>query len=84
MTRQAAVEYAGTGVTINAIAPGTINTPILQDITPDMLDQFAAAHAIKRLGTPRDIGAMAAYLCSPEADFITGMTYPVDGGWSIV
>ncbi|NBP54134.1 MAG: SDR family oxidoreductase, partial [Actinobacteria bacterium] len=36
------------------------------------------------LGTPRDIGAMAAYLCSPEADFITGMTYPVDGGWSIV
>jgi len=41
MTRQAAVEYAGTGVTVNAIAPGTINTPILQDITPDMLDQFA-------------------------------------------
>ena len=84
MTRQAAVEYAGTGVTVNAIAPGTINTPILQDITPDMLDRFAAAHAIKRLGSPRDIGAMAAYLCSPEADFITGMTYPVDGGWSIV
>jgi NAD(P)-dependent dehydrogenase (short-subunit alcohol dehydrogenase family) len=84
MTRQAAVEYAGTGVTINAIAPGTINTPILADITPEMLDQFAAAHAIKRLGTPADIAAMAAYLCSPEADFITGMTYPVDGGWSIV
>ena len=84
MTRQAAVEYAGTGVTINAIAPGTINTPILKDITEEMLEQFAAAHAIKRLGTPSDIGAMAAYLCSPEADFITGMTYPVDGGWSIV
>jgi len=70
-------------VTVNAIAPGTINTPIRQDIMLDMLDQFSAADATRRLGTPCDFGAMAAYPCSPEADLIMGVAVSVDGGWSI-
>jgi NAD(P)-dependent dehydrogenase (short-subunit alcohol dehydrogenase family) len=83
ITRQAAVEYALTGVTLNAIAPGTIDTPILADITDEMREQFAAAHAVNRLGRPADVAAMAAYFASPEADFITGQLFACDGGWSI-
>jgi 2-keto-3-deoxy-L-fuconate dehydrogenase len=47
-----------------------------------MRAEFSAAHAIARLGTPRDVAHMAAYLTSPEAEFITGQTFPCDGGWS--
>jgi NAD(P)-dependent dehydrogenase (short-subunit alcohol dehydrogenase family) len=82
ITRQAATEYASCGITINSIAPGTIDTPILAGITDEMRAEFSAAHAIARLGTPRDVAHMAAYLTSPEAEFITGQTFPCDGGWS--
>ena len=82
ITRQAATEYASCGITINSIAPGTIDTPILAGITDEMRAEFSAAHAIARLGTPRDVAHMAAYLTSPEAEFITGQSFPCDGGWS--
>ena len=82
ITRQTATEYASCGITINSIAPGTIDTPILAGITDEMRAEFSAAHAIARLGTPRDVAHMAAYLTSPEAEFITGQTFPCDGGWS--
>jgi len=82
ITRQAATEYASYGITINSIAPGTIDTLILAGITDQMRAEFSAAHAIARLGTPRDVAHMAAYLTSPEAEFITGQTFPCDGGWS--
>ncbi|MFN3216149.1 MAG: SDR family NAD(P)-dependent oxidoreductase [Acidimicrobiales bacterium] len=83
LTRQAAVEYAAHGVTVNAIAPGTIDTPILADITDEMREQFAAAHAINRLGRPSDVAAMAAYFASADGEFITGQCFACDGGWSI-
>lgn len=82
ITRQTATEYASCGITVNSIAPGTIDTPILAGITDEMRAEFSAAHAIARLGTPRDVAHMAAYLTSPEAEFITGQTFPCDGGWS--
>lgn len=83
LTRQVAVEFAAQNILVNAIAPGTIDTPILGDITPEMKEQFAAAHAIKRLGTPEDIATMAVHLFSPDSDFVTGQLFPVDGGWSV-
>ena len=61
ITRQAATEYASCGITINSIAPGTIDTPILAGITDEMRAEFSAAHAIARLGTPRDVAHKAAY-----------------------
>lgn len=82
LTRQAAVEYAPHNVTINAISPGVINTPILGDITEEMLAEFTDHHVIKRLGSPDDIAAMMVHLLSAGGDFITGQNYPVDGGWS--
>jgi NAD(P)-dependent dehydrogenase (short-subunit alcohol dehydrogenase family) len=54
ITRQAATEYASCGITINSIAPGTIDTPILAGITDEMRAEFSAAHAIARLGTPSE------------------------------
>lgn len=81
LTRQAAFEYAKENILINAIAPGTIDTPILGDITPEMKQANAAAHLIERLGRPEEIASMVAYFFR-EGSFLTGLTYPVDGGWS--
>lgn len=83
LTQQAALEYAKSNVLVNAIAPGTIDTPILQDITDEMREQNANAHMIKRLGKPSEIAGMMAYLFDPvDGAFQTGLVFPVDGGWS--
>ena len=66
------------------IAPGTIDTPILQDITDEMREQNANSHMIKRLGRPSEIAGMMAYLFDPtDGAFQTGLLFPVDGGWSV-
>ncbi len=84
LTQQAAQEYAKDNVLINAIAPGTIDTPILQDITDEMREQNANSHMIKRLGKPSEIAGQMAYLFDPvDGAFQTGLLFPVDGGWSI-
>lgn len=81
LTKQAAYEYGDQNVLINAIAPGTIDTPILADITDEMRQANANAHIVKRLGRPSEIASMVAYLMR-EGDFLTGEIYPVDGGWA--
>lgn len=81
LTKQAAYEYGPHNVLINAIAPGTIDTPILADITEEMRQANANAHIVKRLGLPSEIASMVAYLMR-EGDFLTGEIYPVDGGWA--
>lgn len=81
LTKQAAYEYGPQNVLINAIAPGTIDTPILADITEEMRQANANAHIVRRLGLPAEIASMVAYLMR-EGDFLTGEIYPVDGGWA--
>jgi NAD(P)-dependent dehydrogenase (short-subunit alcohol dehydrogenase family) len=83
LTQQAALNYAPQNVLINAICPGTIDTPILADITPEMKQQNANSHMIKRLGRPEEIAGKMAYFFSEDGDFSTGLTECVDGGWSI-
>ena len=83
LTRQAAVEYAPQNILINAIAPGTIDTPILAGVRPEDLETFAAAHVVNRLGRPEEVAAMMVHFFSPDGDFLTGQLYPVCGGWSI-
>ncbi|KID28712.1 dehydrogenase of unknown specificity, short-chain alcohol dehydrogenase like [Prauserella sp. Am3] len=80
LTRQVAYEYGQDGILVNAIAPGTIDTPILGDITPEMKQANAAAHIVDRLGRPEEIASMVSYLMR-EGSFLTGVVYPVDGGW---
>ena len=83
LTRQAAIEYAEHNVLVNAVAPGTIDTPILAGVQPEHLADFAAAHAINRLGRPEEIAAMMVHFFSDDGDFLTGQLYPVCGGWSV-
>jgi len=83
MTEALAVELAPYGINVNAICPGMIETkmvdPFLAD--PKIKEGFLARIPKKRLGQPKDIGVAAVFLASEEADYITGATLVVDGGW---
>lgn len=82
MSRQAAIEYASSGIRFNVVCPGVIETPILGDITEELKSHVIAATPVGRIGRPEDIGHMISYLLSPRAAFITGQVFAVDGGWT--
>jgi NAD(P)-dependent dehydrogenase (short-subunit alcohol dehydrogenase family) len=84
LTKTAALEYAAQNIRVNAICPGVIWTPMVQRLTGDDEDAkaaFVAMEPVNRLGTPEDIAAMALYLASDEAAFVTGAALPIDGGF---
>jgi NAD(P)-dependent dehydrogenase (short-subunit alcohol dehydrogenase family) len=82
ITKNAGQTYASKGVRVNAICPGYIDTPMLRNsATEEMMKMGAAMHPIGRLGRADEIAAMALFLCSDSASFITGGIYPVDGGY---
>lgn len=83
LTRQVAFDYGDDSVRVNAICPGTIRTPLLDDVTPEMVAHFESKHILKRLGTGADVAAMVAFLLSDDADFVTGQSLNCDGGWSV-
>ncbi|MBD2826827.1 SDR family NAD(P)-dependent oxidoreductase [Xenorhabdus szentirmaii] len=78
--RSAALEYAGHGITINAIMPGMIMTEGLQAFGDDFLNHTKKMVPMQALGVPEDIGYAACFLASDEARYITGQTIVVDGG----
>ena len=86
LTQQAAVEYARSGVRVNAVAPGTIMTPMNERILAESDDAaalekaWANHHPLGRLGQPFEVAAAVAFLASDDASFITGALVPVDGG----
>lgn len=84
LTRELAMDYSRHGIRINAIAPGTIRTPMteghFQD--PDRAARIAGSHAIGRGGEPEEVAAPIAFLCSDDASYITGAILAVDGGYS--
>jgi NAD(P)-dependent dehydrogenase (short-subunit alcohol dehydrogenase family) len=85
LTRSAALEYAPRGIRINAICPGTIETPMVtQMIESGNLDRdwAAATQPIGRLGSAEEIAAAVLWLCSPGASFVVGVALPVDGGYT--
>lgn len=81
MTRGLALEIAKTGVTANAIAPAIIDTDIMGGtITEDRLDYFTSRLPVGRLGRVDEVSALIAFLIGPEAGYITGATYNINGG----
>lgn len=85
LTKSAALEYASRGIQINAVCPGTIETPMVADmIARGELDPQAAAadQPIGRLGRGEEIAAAVLWLCSPGASFVHGVALPVDGGYT--
>ncbi|GAB2869554.1 SDR family NAD(P)-dependent oxidoreductase [Streptomyces mayteni] len=84
LTGSAALEYAPRGIRINAVCPGTIDTPMVSDmIAKGELDRAAAEanQPINRLGTADEIAQAVLWLCSPGASFVIGVALPVDGGY---
>jgi NAD(P)-dependent dehydrogenase (short-subunit alcohol dehydrogenase family) len=86
LTKHLAVEWAGKGIRVNAVAPGTINTERVQRLPeepggPEYLEVIKAAHPMGRLGEPSEVAKAILFLASDEASFITGAILPVDGGF---
>ena len=80
MMKVAAREAAPMGMTVNALAPGSIDTPMLKQILADETAPIAAVIPLKRIGMPDDVAAAASYLASPEAAYVTGATIDINGG----
>ena len=84
LTKTAALEYAKTGIRVNAVCPGPIDTPMLQkgmDRFPQVIEKMIKAQPNGRLGKPEEIAEAAVWLCSDAASFVTGLAMPVDGGY---
>ncbi len=88
LTRSAALDLAKTGVRVNCLCPGRVETPwVAQMLTryPDEAAarrEMAATQAMGRMGTPTEVAAAALFLVSDEASYMTGVALPVDGGWT--
>ena len=84
LTKTAALEYATSGIRVNAVCPGVINTPMIERFTggdPDAEAQLSAAAPVRRMGQPEEIADAVLWLCSDGASFTTGQALAVDGGW---
>jgi 3-hydroxybutyrate dehydrogenase len=95
VTRAVAMETARTGITCNALCPGTLPTPAIQGKIADIAaregraieettsDYLASRQPTRRFIAMEAVGAMAVFLCGPSGQDITGATLPIDGGWSV-
>ncbi len=81
MTESMAAEWAELGITVNAIGPGVIETPMTQPITEELAKEISTRIPLKRIGKPEEISAAVVFLASEEASYVTGATIYVDGGW---
>jgi acetoacetyl-CoA reductase len=79
-TKALAQEGARLGITVNTVAPGYINTEMLQAVPPEQLAKIAAKIPVGRLGEAHEIARMVAFLCAEESGFITGSTISINGG----
>jgi NAD(P)-dependent dehydrogenase (short-subunit alcohol dehydrogenase family) len=86
LTRQLALELGPANIQVNALAPGVIKTRFSTVLwqTPQIADPMLNRLPLGRFGEPADVAALALFLASPAADYITGGVFPVDGGMDVV
>jgi 2-keto-3-deoxy-L-fuconate dehydrogenase len=89
LTKAVAADFVGRGIRCNAICPGTVDSPSLQERIGQAEDAeearkaFVARQPMGRLGRPEEIASLAVYLASDESAFVSGTAVSIDGGWSI-
>lgn len=83
LTKSTAREVASRSITANAVAPGYVPTELTSNVSQEFKDYYMQITPLKRFGSAEEIAAMIAFLCSPEAGYITGQTIAVDGGISM-
>ncbi|HCX27762.1 MAG TPA: hypothetical protein DHI91_01320 [Candidatus Portnoybacteria bacterium] len=83
MTETLADEWAPMGINVNAIGPGSIDTPMVSaaQIPEEAMKAMLAGVPLKRIGKPEEVSAAVVFLASEEASYVTGATFYVDGGW---
>lgn len=85
LTKSAAMDYASSGIRVNAVCPGVIHTPMAQDMIENQPESMAAVmrdQPIGRPGRPEEVAAAVLWLCSPAASLVLGVALPVDGGFT--
>ena len=83
LTRSLAMELAPSGIRVNCVAPGVINTDMVQVLGQETLDELAKETPLGRLGTPEDIAYAVSFFASERAGFITGQDLTADGGFIV-
>ncbi len=81
LTKTAALEYAASGIRVNAVGPAYIDTPLLSVLPAEAREQLISMHPIGRLGKSEEVAELVIWLSSDKASFVTGSYYPVDGGY---
>jgi len=81
LTKVLAKELARRQITVNAVAPGVIQTPMLGGLRPEVLAEYEKQIPMGRVGRPEDVANAVLFLASQESDYITGQVLPITGGW---
>ena len=80
MTKSLAREYAAKGITVNAVAPGFIQSDMTDTLPDELKEQYLSQIPVGRFGQPNEVAKAVVFLASKDASYINGQTLPVDGG----